>query len=250
MQNEHFFLKQTIFSATIAFGVSIVCAAFVLGLSIRALRPHDSAISVIGSTRQVINSDTATFIVTLSQSGGISERPKVFSKLDTDTKKVLEIAKKNAVSKESITENSATVFEQFNYNNGGQTLNGYKGTKIISLSKKEIKKIEDVESLKLALENAVKNSEILGDVAIEYTYSKLPELRVSLLGKATVDAKERAKAIMKESGGNVGKLISAAMGVVQVVPPGSQEVTDYGSYDTTTFVKEIMVTVKARFDVK
>lgn len=85
---------------------------------------------------------------------------------------------------------------------------------------------------------------------VEYYYSKLAEARVQLLGKAITDSKARATEIAKSAGNRVGELRSASSGVVQVLAPNSVSVEDYGSYDTSTLEKDIMVTVRATFAVK
>ena len=43
---------------------------------------------------------------------------------------------------------------------------------------------------------------------------------------------------------------AAASGVVQVLPKGSLEISDYGSYDTSSIEKEVMVTVRATFTIE
>jgi hypothetical protein len=48
----------------------------------------------------------------------------------------------------------------------------------------------------------------------------------------------------------VGSIRSASMGVVQVLSPQSIEISDYGSYDTSSVEKEVMVTVKAAFSLR
>ncbi|HPO83031.1 MAG TPA: SIMPL domain-containing protein, partial [bacterium] len=68
--------------------------------------------------------------------------------------------------------------------------------------------------------------------------------------EAMNDAKARAEKIAQSSGQGVGSLRSASMGVVQVLEPNSTEVSDYGSYDTSTIEKEVMVTVRATFLLK
>jgi hypothetical protein len=40
------------------------------------------------------------------------------------------------------------------------------------------------------------------------------------------------------------------MGVVQVMPVGAIEISDYGSYDTSGIEKEVMTTVKATFSLE
>jgi len=85
---------------------------------------------------------------------------------------------------------------------------------------------------------------------LELTYSKLDEIRVRLLTEAIKDATERAKAIALDSGRSVGPLKNAVGGVVQVLPQGGVDISDYGSYDTTSLNKEVMVTTRATFELK
>jgi hypothetical protein len=82
---------------------------------------------------------------------------------------------------------------------------------------------------------------------LEYQYSKLAELRVSLLPEAVRDAQARAAAIAGTGGRRVGTMKDASMGVVQVLQPNSADVADYGNYDTSTMEKDVMVTVRAAF---
>ncbi|MCX8513760.1 MAG: SIMPL domain-containing protein, partial [Candidatus Pacebacteria bacterium] len=83
--------------------------------------------------------------------------------------------------------------------------------------------------------------------SLEYYYSKLKDVRVSLLSDAILDAKNRAEEIVKISDNRIGKLKNATNGVVQVLAKDSNEVSDYGSYDTSTIEKTIQVSVKANF---
>lgn len=102
------------------------------------------------------------------------------------------------------------------------------------------KKIPD-----LAAQGAVINVQ-----SMEYFYSQLPDLRISLLTQAVEDAKARAEKIATGTGKHAGDVLSASSGVVQVLTPNSVDVSDYGSYDTSSINKEVMVTVKASFRLK
>jgi hypothetical protein len=86
--------------------------------------------------------------------------------------------------------------------------------------------------------------------APQYSISNLADLRVSLMGDAVVDAKARAAGIAKAMGQSVGKLKSASSGVVQVLQPNSNDISDYGQYDTSTIDKDVMITVRATFLLK
>jgi hypothetical protein len=75
-------------------------------------------------------------------------------------------------------------------------------------------------------------------------------MRVALLSSAIKDAGARAAAIAKESGRSVGTLRSASGGVVQVLPQGGVDISDYGTYDTQSKQKEVMVTIRAMFSLQ
>ena len=71
-----------------------------------------------------------------------------------------------------------------------------------------------------------------------------------MLEEASKNAKERAEAIAKSTGNKVGNVKSASQGVFQVTQKNSTEVSDYGSYDTSTVDKKITAIVRASFEVK
>ena len=114
----------------------------------------------------------------------------------------------------------------------------------------------DVDAIdKLSRELGILTSKVSVDTLVspmqpEYYVSSLPQLRVSLVGQAVKDAKARAIEIAKSGGSSVGALKSASSGVVQVLAPNSTSVEDYGSYDTSTIQKQVMVTARAVFYVK
>ncbi len=84
----------------------------------------------------------------------------------------------------------------------------------------------------------------------EYLYTKLAELRIAMMGEATVDARARAEVIAKAAGSKVGNVRSANTGVVQITPRFSTEVSDYGMNDVTSIDKDITTVVKVTFALK
>jgi len=85
---------------------------------------------------------------------------------------------------------------------------------------------------------------------LEYTYTRLDEARVALMGRATEDARQRAQQIAEAAGGAIGPIRSARMGVIQVVAPQSTNVSSMGVYDTTTRDKDVVAVVQAIFGVE
>ncbi|WP_430905340.1 SIMPL domain-containing protein, partial [Maribacter flavus] len=64
-------------------------------------------------------------------------------------------------------------------------------------------------------------------------YTKLADIKIEMISKATEDARLRAEKIAENTGSNLGELISAKMGVFQITGQNSGE--DYswgGAYNT------------------
>ena len=86
--------------------------------------------------------------------------------------------------------------------------------------------------------------------SVAYDYSKLPELKISLLEKATIDAKNRASSMLKATNNDVGKIKSVRMGVYQITPVDSTDVSDMGINDSTTIDKKVTAVANVSFIIK
>jgi len=84
----------------------------------------------------------------------------------------------------------------------------------------------------------------------EYFYTRLGELKISMLAEATADARHRAEVLAENGGGRIGHLLSARQGVFQITPAHSTEVSDYGRNDTSSREKSIKAVVTVRYAVE
>ena len=83
-----------------------------------------------------------------------------------------------------------------------------------------------------------------------YYYTKLADLKIEMISKATEDARLRAEKIAEVSGGKLGKIVSAKMGVFQITGQNSNE--DYswgGTFNTSSKEKTASITMKLVYDI-
>ena len=71
-----------------------------------------------------------------------------------------------------------------------------------------------------------------------------------MLEEATKDAKQRAAAMLKATHNHVGKIQSVRMGVFQITPVDSNDVSDMGISDTSSIEKKITSVANVTFSVK
>lgn len=78
----------------------------------------------------------------------------------------------------------------------------------------------------------------------------LEALKVELLAEATRSAKERADQFAHNSGAKIGALTSARQGVFQLTSPDATDVSDYGTYDTSSDEKIMKIVVTLSYNVE
>jgi hypothetical protein len=154
--------------------------------------------------------------------------------------------KDNGIIDEEIVISPVSMQKQYYYEKTGAS-DEYSLVQNVSISSKDIEKIQNLSK---DISSIIQQGVIYSAYSPEYYYTKLPEMRVSLLPEAMKDAQQRASSIAESTGKKVGSLKSASMGVVQVMQPNSIEISDYGNYDLSTVEKEVMITVKASFILK
>lgn len=223
----------------------LVCA-FIASYTFYAIRSMDNLISVTGSAKQSITADQVKWSTSISRQVTASTLKEGYASLASDLKIVQAYFAHHGFESSGLVVSTVYMDEVYD-NNSGQlsaSMKRYTLRQTIDLTSKDIAK---VDALSKNTSEVIEQGVIFQTSAPEYSYSDLASLRVNLLSAALKDASARADSIASVSGNKVGKLKSASSGVVQVLPVGSNDVTDYGTYDTTSIQKDVMVTVRASF---
>jgi hypothetical protein len=229
---------------------AILGVCFIIGISINAglnykARQLDNTLSVTGSAKQQITSDTAKWRSSFSRTVPTYNLNAGYSQMKADEDLVLSFLKENGIEEKDIIISPVSMSQNYKYDSNSPK--EYDLRQTVEVQSNDVGKVTQIAKNTQSL---IQEGVIFSSDYMEYYYSKLPDLRVSMLSDAIKDAKARAQKIAESSGESVGTIKSASMGVVQVLPVNSVEITDYGSYDTQTIEKEVMVTVKALFMLK
>ncbi len=241
-------LPSSLVTLGIVIGASLLLSTLVGAFSFYKVRSFDDSLSVTGSARMNVTSDQVKWITNFSRQVKVSSLKQGYDQMAADLKKVQEFYTSRGVSADSLIISPVSMYEVYDYSQGSENREKqYTLGQTVELSSADVGAVTT-----LAKDASVLASQgvIFQTQSLEYYYSKLPELRVSLLADAVKDAKARAAIIAESSGRSIGTLKSAAQGVVQVLPANSVEVSDYGAYDTSRIDKQVMVTVRAAFTIR
>ena len=108
--------------------------------------------------------------------------------------------------------------------------------------------IDKIEKVSREVTELIQTGIELNSSSPDYYYSKLSELKIDLLAKASADAHQRAETIAKNSGSKLGKIKKATMGVFQITGQNSNEDYSYGgSFNTSSRNKKASITLKSDY---
>ncbi|MFT3686428.1 MAG: SIMPL domain-containing protein [Phycisphaerales bacterium] len=213
----------------------------------RQARRAEQTITVKGSARQRITSDLAVWAIGVSGEG--TDLKKAFA----DQEKAAEAVRafltaqgfKDAEVSLSAIETSAH-YERDEHGGSTRKVEGYTLSRRFTVSTADVKRAEGAAAVVTEL---LKEGLRVESSAPRFYYTKLPDLKVAILGDASKDARSRADEIARNAGSVVGEVRSARMGVLQVVSPHSTEVSGEGVYDTATIDKDVTAVVSLEFEV-
>lgn len=236
-----------IFNAGFALAVALVLSSLIGAWAIIKVKSRDQTIVVTGSARKRIKSDLVIWRASVSrQSDQLSD---VYKSLSTDVPRVKAYLLSKGIPADQITVSSITpkaLHEKQQDGEGSGNIVGYALSQSVEVRSNDVDKIGKVAREATELIN---QGILIESASPEYHYTKLGDLKVAMLAEAAKDAKVRAQQLASSTGSTVGSLRSAKMGVMQITPADSNEVSDEGMNDTTSLEKDITAVVNATFAV-
>lgn len=205
-------------------------------------------IRVTGSASQQVTSDSASWTIDFR-----TRKPTLkegYAKLSSDAKLINKFFIDNGFEEKDISFGSIN-----NYENYGRLPNGSMSNSIesytvyqsVTVKSDDIEKITKVSKI---VDELVNQNINLNAESVRYFVSNLDDIKIKMVGEATKNAKQRAESMISGTNGKIGSMNSAKMGVFQIVPINSTDVSDYGINDTSSIEKKVVATVNATFNVK
>jgi hypothetical protein len=205
-------------------------------------------ITVTGSAQKQIKSDYVVW------SGSFSRREltmaDAYKKLQEDLGVVKQYLVSQGIGEGEILVSqisTETVYKKNEKGNDTNDIIGYKLSQSAEIRSTDVDKIARISRESTGLIN--QGVEFYSG-SPDYSYMKLDELKVEMLAKATENAKQRAENMVKATGNKIGFMRSAKMGVFQITPVNSTEISDWGVNDTTSLEKKVTAVVNASFSIE
>ena len=235
------------FLGGVALAVGLVIASAIGGWAFVKGKRGDQTITVTGSARKRIKSDLVIW------RAGVSYQAPVLADAYRSLSESVPRVKSYLVGK-GIPENQITISSISSQTLHSKTTDGEESADISGYSLRQELEVRsnDVDKIAQIARQAtelINQGILIESQAPEYHYTKLGDLKIEMLAEAAKDAKTRAEQIAKSTGSSIGSVRSARMGVLQITPADSSEVSDSGMNDTTSLDKDITAVVNIGFGV-
>lgn len=239
------------FGQTLVIAVAIIIAVYMGTHALTYRSRAEETIVVTGLAQKDFNSDLIVWNGSWSRKS--MDLKSAYALLKNDEAMVRQYLLKKGIT------NNEMVFSSVNINKLttpkldkdnktiGQDFAGYELTQSVTIESTDIDRVDKVsrEATEL-IESGIE----LNSASPSFYNSKLSQLKMELLAKASADARSRAEAIAQNAGSKLGKLKKATMGVFQITGRNSNEdMSSGGDFDTSSRYKTGSITIKMEFSV-
>ncbi|MBY0310286.1 SIMPL domain-containing protein [Patescibacteria group bacterium] len=235
--------SQPLVAATTLFIVALCAIVLYTTWVVYDISLSRDTVAVTGSAKEAVVADFGRLVINFETKTDLTDQTAGTERMAAAVDKALSYLKEEGLTEYETP--AGTVNADFFYpQNSPPVQTGFTIVRSVTVRSSKLEKLTVLANNMSPLSGA---GYTVASGGLELTYSQLDDMRVKLLSRAIRDATDRANAIAAESGRTVGLLRAATGGVVQVLPLGGVEISDYGTYDTVSLNKEVMVTVRATF---
>jgi uncharacterized protein len=236
------------FFAAAVLAAGLVLAAIIFGYAFVQARQGDQTITVTGSARKRIKSDLVIW------KAGVSYQSAILADAYRSLSENVPRVKAYLVGK-GIPENQITISSISSQTLHARDSDGQDTGQITGYSLRQELEVRstDVDLISRVAREAtelINQGILLESSAPEYHYTKLGEEKITMLAEAAKDAKKRAEQVAASTDSSIGNVRTARMGVLQITPADSNEVSDSGMNDTSSLDKDITAVVNLSFEIK
>lgn len=205
-------------------------------------RGRSDVITVTGSAKQRIASDYVIWDSSLTARG--PDAGAAFAQLRRWTEATRAFFSAHGVQAGELSLDPVSTQVPGDTNDNGDTIKDFELTQAFEIRSS---RVDPVAAVAAASSTLLSRGIPLSASAPQYVYTKLPALRPKLIRLAIADAQRRAGVLVDTTHSHLGHVRGVDVGVFQVTAPNSTDVSDYGTYDTSTRAKDVTGVVNVTF---
>lgn len=233
--------RVPLFAGLTLLALAVAIGSLLIGNGIRD-RNRTDVITVTGSAKQRIVSDYVIWTASVTAQGETAAQAE--ARLRTWTDRIHAFLDEQGVERNELTVQPIATLAPGDTDENGDTIDVFRLTRSFEVRSSRVPGVAGLAEASSRL--LARGIPIAADPP-QYVYTKLPKLRPQLIRAAIKDAQLRAGVLVDATGSHLGKVRGVDVGVFQVTAPNSTDVSDYGTYDTSTLQKDVTGVVNVTF---
>jgi uncharacterized protein len=234
-----------LFLGLLAIAAAFVLAAHIGSRTVTEARHLRDTVRVTGSARKPISANLVRWSLAVS-----AEQPTAAAaarRVRRDSEAVRTFLRRAGVPSASVSASVVTAEKIVIELPRRRRLTRYRVVQVLEI---DTRRIDVVERAATQVGRLIERGIGVAPSPLAYLSTELTQARLDALDAATAEARRRAEILVKGLGGKLGAMRSSSLGVYQVTPRDSTDVSDYGINDTSTREKDVTAVVSATFAVK
>jgi hypothetical protein len=228
----------------VAVAIAVIVAGTVIANAFRDVKKRRDTITVTGSAREPINANQVSWRLTVTAQKSKAADASRLLRREVGT--VRAFLRDGGIANQDVTLPPITVNQVQRQVSRRQFVTEYLLAQSFQITTGDVDKLGATAGMVSTL---LEQGLTLTVGRLSYTSTELTEARLKALQAATRNASERAKTIVEGVGGHIGGVRSASLGVYQIVPRNSNQISDVGINDTSTRQKDVIAVVSVTFGV-
>ena len=234
-----------LFLGLLAIGVAVVLTAHIVSGTLKARTHNHDTISITGSARKPITSNLVRWSLTVSNEQKTAS--EAARRLRGQVARVRGYLVGNGIPGGAITPDVVTSEEEVVPLPHRRRRVTFRVSQRLEVS---THKLDVVEGASVGVGQLLEQGITVSADSLAYISTELTKAKLDALTAATADARRRAEILVDGLGGKLGPMRSTSLGVYQITPRDSTDVSDYGINDTTSRDKDVNAVVTATFAVR
>jgi len=230
-------------------GLCLIFAVFIIGRAYKYRSTTTETIVVTGLAEKDFNSDLIVWSGSYSRKS--LDLKSAYAALKVDENAIRSYLSGKGIAPEEMVFSSVEINKEFSTRedaNGrqlGQEFSGYNLRQVVKVESNNVDKIDKISRVVTEL---IESGIEFNSSPPAFYNTKLSDIKMDLLARASSDAKTRAETIAKNAGSSLGKLKKATMGVFQITGKNSNEDYSYGgAFNTSSRNKTGSITIRMEF---
>ena len=234
-----------LFLGLLAIAVAGVLMAHILGNTFRDVRHSRDTIQVTGSAKEPISANLVQWALTVHAEAPTA--PPGVRHLRRYTAIVRRFLQRGGVPADAISGSVVSSEKVVEHISKTKQRTYYRVSQQLEVSTREI---DSVERVSARISQLIEQGIGVSAEPLAYLSTELTQAKLDALEGATKDARKRAEILVHGLGGKLGRMRASSLGVYQITPRDSTDVSDYGISDTSSREKDVNAVVSATFAVE